>query len=77
MEDIMGNLSSLMRRMNEAEARPSGLMHKPSNELIYWVEVNPRGERLSLNAAPLRVGPLVQKHLWHEKASCHHGIGHD
>ncbi len=69
VEDIMGNLSSLTRRMTEAEAASSGLMHKPSNELIYWVEVNPRGERLSLNAAPLRVGPLVQKHLWHEKAS--------
>lgn len=69
VEDIMGNLSSLMRRITEAEAASSGMMHKPSNELIYWVEVNPRGERLSLNAAPLRVGPLVQKHLWNEKAS--------
>jgi DNA polymerase-3 subunit epsilon/ATP-dependent DNA helicase DinG len=69
VEDIMGSLSSLMRRMTDAEAASSGLMHKPSNELIYWVEVNPRGERLSLNAAPLRVGPLVQKHLWMEKAS--------
>ncbi|HMZ42047.1 MAG TPA: helicase C-terminal domain-containing protein [Anaerolineales bacterium] len=69
VEDIMGSLSSLMRRMTEAEAASSGMMHKPSNELIYWVEVNPRGERLSLNAAPLRVGPLMQKHLWHEKAS--------
>ncbi len=69
VEDSMGNLSNLMRRMGEAEAASSGLMHKPSNELIYWVEVNPRGERLSLNAAPLRVGPLVQKHLWNEKAA--------
>lgn len=69
LEDIMGGISSLMRRMAEAEAAASGLMHKPSNEQIYWVEINPRGERLSLNAAPLRVGPLVQKHLWHEKAS--------
>ncbi|MBK8784282.1 MAG: DEAD/DEAH box helicase family protein [Anaerolineales bacterium] len=69
VEDIMGNMSSVIRRMGEAEAAASGLMHKPSNELIYWVEVNPRGERLSLNAAPLRVGPLVQKHLWYEKAS--------
>lgn len=69
LEDVMGNLSTLMRRMSEAEAAASGLMHKPSNELIYWIEVNPRGERLSLNAAPLRVGPLVQKHLWYEKAS--------
>jgi DNA polymerase-3 subunit epsilon/ATP-dependent DNA helicase DinG len=69
LEDIMGTLSNLMRRMTEAEAAASGLIHKPSIESIYWVEVNPRGERLSLNAAPLRVGPLVQKHLWHEKAS--------
>jgi ATP-dependent DNA helicase DinG len=69
LEDIMGNLSTLVRRMTEAEAAASGLMHKPSNELIYWIEINPRGERLSLNAAPLRVGPLVQKHLWYEKAS--------
>ncbi len=68
VQDVMGTLSSLMRRMAEAEAASSGMMHKPSNELISWIEVNPRGERLSLNAAPLRVGPLVQKHLWHEKA---------
>ena len=68
VEDLMGTLSSLMRRMAEAEAASSGMMHKPSNELIYWIEVNPRGERLSLNAAPLRVGPLVEKHLWNEKA---------
>ena len=68
VQDVMGTLSNLMRRMGEAEAASSGMMHKPSNELIYWIEVNPRGERLSLNAAPLRVGPLVEKHLWHEKA---------
>ncbi|MCQ3938009.1 MAG: DNA polymerase III subunit epsilon [Chloroflexi bacterium] len=69
VEDVMGSLSTLIRRMTEAETAASGMMHNPSNELIYWIEVNPRGERLSLNAAPLRVGPLVQKHLWYEKAS--------
>jgi ATP-dependent DNA helicase DinG len=69
VEDLMGSLGTLIRRMTEAEAASSGMMHKPSNELIYWIEVNPRGERLSLNAAPLRAGPLVQKHLWNEKAS--------
>jgi DNA polymerase-3 subunit epsilon/ATP-dependent DNA helicase DinG len=69
VEDVMGTLGGIMRRMTEAEAAASGMLHKPSNELIYWVEVNPRGERLSLNAAPLRVGPLVEKHLWLQKAS--------
>lgn len=69
VEDVMGSLGTLIRRMTEAETAASGLMHNPTNDLIYWIEVNPRGERLSLNAAPLRVGPLVQKHLWYEKAS--------
>jgi DNA polymerase-3 subunit epsilon/ATP-dependent DNA helicase DinG len=69
VEDVMGSIGTLIRRMTEAETAASGMMHKPSNELIYWIEVNPRGEKLSLNAAPLRVGPLVQKHLWYEKAS--------
>ncbi len=69
VEDTMGTMSSLIRRMTEATTAASGMIHKPSNELIYWVEVNPRGERLSLNAAPLRVGPLVEKHLWLQKSS--------
>jgi len=69
VEDVMGSLGTLIRRITEAETAASGLMHNPTNDLIYWIEVNPRGERLSLNAAPLRVGPLVQKHLWYEKAS--------
>jgi ATP-dependent DNA helicase DinG len=68
VEDVMGTLGSLIRRMTEAEIASSGMIHKPSNELIYWIEVNPRGEKISLNAAPLRVGPLVEKHLWNEKA---------
>jgi DNA polymerase-3 subunit epsilon/ATP-dependent DNA helicase DinG len=33
------------------------------------VEVNPNNNRLALNAAPIRVGPLVEKYLWHEKRS--------
>jgi ATP-dependent DNA helicase DinG len=68
LEDVMGNLSTLIRRFTEALAAADGMISKPSNEVIYWIEVNPRGERMSLNAAPLRVGPLVQKYLWHEKA---------
>jgi len=68
LEEIMSTLSTLVRRMTEAEAAANGLISNPSNDQVYWVEVNPRGDRLSLNAAPLRVGPLVQRHLWHEKA---------
>jgi len=69
LEDVMSDLSNIIRRFSEAEAASTGLINKPANDMIYWIEVNPRGEKLSLNAAPLRVGPLVEKYLWHEKAS--------
>lgn len=68
LEDPMGSLSNLLRRLMEAEAAISGMIHKPSPETIYWIEVQPMNNRLTLNTAPLRVGPLIEKYLWHEKS---------
>ena len=69
LEDVISDLGNVYRRMAEAEANVSGMIEKPNAGTVYWIEVNPRGERLSLNAAPLSVGPLIEKHLWHEKSS--------
>ncbi|MEW6028438.1 MAG: helicase C-terminal domain-containing protein [Chloroflexota bacterium] len=69
LEDPMGELSNVHRRLSEAEVNMTAMVSSPSAEQVYWIEVNPRGEKLSLNAAPLRVGPLIEKYLWHEKAS--------
>jgi DNA polymerase-3 subunit epsilon/ATP-dependent DNA helicase DinG len=66
-EDPLGSISSLYRRLAEAEAATSGMIDNPQKETIYWVEINPNGNRLTLNTAPLRIGPLIQKYLWHEK----------
>lgn len=68
LEDPLGNLSNLLRRLGEAEAAINGMIHKPSTETIYWIEVQPMNNRLTLNTAPLRVGPLIEKYLWHEKS---------
>jgi DNA polymerase-3 subunit epsilon/ATP-dependent DNA helicase DinG len=69
LEDVISDLGNVYRRMAEAEANLSGMIEKPNAGTVYWIEVNPRGERLSLNAAPLQVGPLIEKYLWHEKSS--------
>jgi DNA polymerase-3 subunit epsilon/ATP-dependent DNA helicase DinG len=69
VEDSVGGLSSLYRRISEAEIAISGMIHEPSAETIYWIEVQPQNNRLTLNTAPLRVGPLIEKYLWHEKES--------
>jgi DNA polymerase-3 subunit epsilon/ATP-dependent DNA helicase DinG len=69
LEDPLGDLSNLLRRLSEAEAAINGMIHKPSPETIYWIEVQPMNNRMMLNTAPLRVGPLIEKYLWHEKSS--------
>ncbi len=69
LEDVIGDIGNIYRRLSEAHANISGMISKPNEGQIYWLEVNPNGNRLSLNAAPLRVGELIEKYLWHEKAS--------
>ena len=67
LEDLMGDLSNLARRLSEAELNISGMISQPQDGMVYWIEIQPSGNKLSLNAAPLRVGPLIEKYLWHEK----------
>lgn len=67
LQDVMADLGNVARRLGEAEVNVTSMISKPNAELVYWIEVQPQGSRLSLNAAPLRVGPLIEKHLWHTK----------
>jgi DNA polymerase-3 subunit epsilon/ATP-dependent DNA helicase DinG len=69
LEDAISDLSTGFRRLSETEQQISIMINKPSQDQVYWVEVRPSGNGLSLNAAPLRVGPVIEKVLWHEKAS--------
>lgn len=67
LENVMSDLSNLARRMTEAENNITGMISNPVQGMVYWIEVQPNGNRLSLNAAPLSVAALVEKYLWHEK----------
>jgi ATP-dependent DNA helicase DinG len=67
--DVISNLSSLYRRLGEVQTNLDGMVFEPRADAIYWFEINPTGKQMSLNAAPLHIGPLMQKFLWHEKSS--------
>jgi DNA polymerase-3 subunit epsilon/ATP-dependent DNA helicase DinG len=67
LEDLMADIGNVARRITEAETNISGMISKPNQGMVYWIEVQPSGNRLSLNAAPLSVASLVEKYLWHEK----------
>ena len=69
LEDTLGNLASLYRRINETNLYLNFLVSEPDPGYIYWAEIQPNTNRLALQIAPLNIGPLMEKYLWHEKNS--------
>jgi DNA polymerase-3 subunit epsilon/ATP-dependent DNA helicase DinG len=67
--DLYTQLTDLFRRLSEVRDNINGMVFEPEPDRIYWAEIQPDGRRLSLHAAPLHIGPLMERYLWHEKAS--------
>ncbi|MCB8927638.1 MAG: DEAD/DEAH box helicase family protein [Ardenticatenaceae bacterium] len=61
-EDLKLTLLSNARSLEETRLNLDGIILEPDNQMIYWVEVF--RERISLQAAPLHVGPLVQSNIF-------------
>lgn len=68
-DDVITNLSSLYRRLVEMQTNLDGMVFEPRPDVIYWFEISPNGKQMALNAAPLHIGPLMQKYLWNDKSS--------
>ncbi len=64
-EQLLLSLQNLVSSFTEIQQNLNSIIAAPQNEMIYWVEVF-KGH-LSLHAAPLHIGPLVEKHIFHEK----------
>jgi DNA polymerase-3 subunit epsilon/ATP-dependent DNA helicase DinG len=69
VEDVLSSLGTVHQRLTEAEFNLANMVSKPSNDRIYWAEYPPNNSSLALEVAPLHIGPLMEQHLWHEKAS--------
>ncbi len=67
LEEPLGELATLLRRLSEAHNQLTALILDPSAKMVYWLEVTPRDENLSLNAAPLHVGNLITEHIWNAR----------
>ncbi len=70
LENALGNLSNTARRLIETEKNLDGMIMTPDENVVYWVEIHPKyNYRLVLRAAPLHVGKLIEKYIWHKKES--------
>jgi DNA polymerase-3 subunit epsilon/ATP-dependent DNA helicase DinG len=69
LEDVISTMSSVYRRLNETNSNIDGMISNPSSKKVYWIEIQPNGDRLTMRTAPLYVRSLIEKYLWHEKSS--------
>jgi ATP-dependent DNA helicase DinG len=67
MEDVTGDLSSAARRLKEIHEHISSLVFELDANTICWIEQDAKYNSLSLNFAPLHIGPLMESALWHTK----------
>jgi ATP-dependent DNA helicase DinG len=68
-ENLSIAIRIIARDLKEVFSNLNHMIFEPDPQIIYWLEVQIGQERLSLHAAPLEVGPLVERYLWHEKES--------
>lgn len=64
-EDLFIAVESLGRQLEEARVNLKAIILEPQEEMIYWAELFKN--RLSLHAAPLHIGPLVEQHIFADK----------
>ncbi len=62
-DNMRVELVRVARDLNDNREAITRIITEPSGDMITWVEV--WKDRVSLHAAPLHVGPLVEEHLFH------------
>ncbi len=67
LEDLVQDLRGLLHGVREHYERLNAMLFEPSSQEIYWAQLAASSEHVSLHAAPLHVGDLVQQHLFFAK----------
>lgn len=63
LQDIIGH----RQRIQNLQEQLTAIVVQPLSKEIYWVNIGAKGGKISLHAAPLHVGELVQRHLFAPK----------
>ncbi|HET91639.1 MAG TPA: DEAD/DEAH box helicase [Chloroflexi bacterium] len=69
VQDLQAQILGLARQLEENRDWLTRMITQSDSSFIYWLESEAQRERLTLHAAPLHVGPLVETHLFHQKES--------
>lgn len=66
-EDLALSVRASVRTLGEVYGNLEKMVFEPDPGTVYWAEIRSAQEQITLHAAPLAVGPLVERFLWNEK----------
>ncbi|MCB9435919.1 MAG: DEAD/DEAH box helicase [Anaerolineales bacterium] len=66
-DDHLNSVQSAARYLQDVYQQLEAFTTDPEENMIYWCEVNINNLYLTVNGAPLHVGPLIQEHIWEPK----------
>ncbi|MCJ7622616.1 MAG: DEAD/DEAH box helicase family protein, partial [Anaerolineaceae bacterium] len=69
VEVVLGDLAVIVRRLQEIHKFTNAMVFDLDPGYIYWIEIDFRFQKLTLNFAPLHIGTLMENYLWHTKES--------
>ncbi len=66
-DEMNAMFQGLADQLKEIHDTLEAMFMSPDQNMIYWIDLSGSSSRLSLCAAPLSVGPMIQESLWNEK----------
>jgi DNA polymerase-3 subunit epsilon/ATP-dependent DNA helicase DinG len=66
VDDALADLTTAQRQLGEVQIALDSIVGAPTPEQVYWITWGERG--LTLHAAPLDVGQLLEQHLFRHKS---------
>jgi DNA polymerase-3 subunit epsilon/ATP-dependent DNA helicase DinG len=66
-DDLLLSVQTAARYLRENYSALKHFTSQPEENTIYWCEIGQFSEWLSIHAAPLHVGPMIEQYLWSQK----------
>ncbi len=68
-DDLLNSLVAAARYLDEIKVQLTAITTDPDENMIYWISLGFNPGQVSIHAAPLHIGPLVERYLWNAKAA--------
>jgi len=66
-DDLVNSAATASRYLEEVKAQLTAFAMQPDSNTIYWVTIGQDGDYLSIQSAPLHIGPMMEQYVWQSK----------